>query len=184
MEKNGTCASPATAFGQQCFSGSGRTHQNDALGNARAHAVYFFGFFRKSTISARSSFSSLRPARTEIFLVVAGHPRTALAEVHHLGIGTAAGAADLKEIEKKHHDGHGHQDRDQDKPASCLSCWTFSIVKSMFFSLSSFCISLTSETYTRTLFRPVRRHRLKTVLLRSASARILFDGNFRHGTAA
>ena len=50
-EKNGTFASPATAFASSVFPVPGAPTSRAPLGIFPPSAVYFFGFFKKSTIS-------------------------------------------------------------------------------------------------------------------------------------
>ena len=62
IEKNGTSASPATAFAKSVFPVPGGPTSNAPLGILPPRSVNFFGLFRNSTISSTSSFSSLSPA--------------------------------------------------------------------------------------------------------------------------
>ena len=62
MEKNGTPASPATAFASSVLPVPGGPTSRMPLGIRAPTLVYFCGFFKKSTTSASSSFSSSRPA--------------------------------------------------------------------------------------------------------------------------
>ena len=62
IEKNGTPASPAVAFEMYVFPVPGLPTRRTPLGILAPSLVYLDGFFRKSTISASSSFSSSRPA--------------------------------------------------------------------------------------------------------------------------
>ena len=62
MEKNGTLASPATALASNVLPVPGGPTSNAPLGILPPSVVYFFGFFRKSTISITSSFAPYRPA--------------------------------------------------------------------------------------------------------------------------
>ena len=50
-EKNGTLASPATAFASKVFPVPGNPTNKAPLGILPPKTVYFFGFLRKSTIS-------------------------------------------------------------------------------------------------------------------------------------
>ena len=61
-EKNGTFASPATAFASNVFPVPGCPTKRAPLGILPPRIVYFFGFFRKSTISCTSSFAPSSPA--------------------------------------------------------------------------------------------------------------------------
>ena len=61
-EKKGTCASPATAFASSVFPVPGAPTSNAPFGILPPRFVYFFGFFRKSTISITSCFASSSPA--------------------------------------------------------------------------------------------------------------------------
>ena len=65
MEKKGTPASPATALAKRVLPVPGGPTKITPLGILAPTSVYFFGFFRKSTISSKSSFSSSRPATLE-----------------------------------------------------------------------------------------------------------------------
>ena len=60
--KNGTCASPATALASKVLPVPGGPINNAPLGILPPSAVYFFGFFKKSTISITSTFASSSPA--------------------------------------------------------------------------------------------------------------------------
>ena len=62
IEKKGTPASPATALARRVFPVPGGPTSSTPLGILPPRAVYFFGFFRKSTISITSSLASSRPA--------------------------------------------------------------------------------------------------------------------------
>ena len=62
MLKNGTPASPATAFARSVLPVPGGPTRITPLGILAPRSVYFLGFLRKSTISSSSSFSSLNPA--------------------------------------------------------------------------------------------------------------------------
>ena len=61
-EKKGTLASPATAFASNVLPVPGGPTNNAPLGILPPKAVYFFGFFKKSTISSISSFAPFKPA--------------------------------------------------------------------------------------------------------------------------
>jgi len=60
--KNGTCASPATAFASRVLPVPGGPTSRAPFGILPPKAVYFFGFLRKSTTSITSSFASSNPA--------------------------------------------------------------------------------------------------------------------------
>ena len=62
IEKKGTLASPATALARRVFPVPGGPIRSAPLGIFPPSAVYFFGFFRKSTISMTSVFASSSPA--------------------------------------------------------------------------------------------------------------------------
>ena len=62
MLKNGTPASPATAFASSVLPVPGGPSSRTPFGILAPSWVYFLGAFRKSTISSSSSFSSFRPA--------------------------------------------------------------------------------------------------------------------------
>ena len=61
-EKNGTCASPATAFARSVFPVPGGPTSNAPFGIFAPNSVYFLGFLRNSTISTISTFASCKPA--------------------------------------------------------------------------------------------------------------------------
>ena len=62
IEKNGTFASPATAFASRVLPVPGGPTRRAPLGIFPPSAVYFWGFFRKSTISITSSLAPYSPA--------------------------------------------------------------------------------------------------------------------------
>ena len=62
MLKNGTPASPATAFASSVFPVPGEPTRITPFGMRAPIFVYFCGSFKKSTSSCRSSFSSCSPA--------------------------------------------------------------------------------------------------------------------------
>ena len=62
IEKNGTPASPATAFAINVFPVPGGPTNRTPFGIRAPSFVYLPGSFRKSTIPSSSSFSSFRPA--------------------------------------------------------------------------------------------------------------------------
>src|SRR5690606_6258883 len=61
-EKNGTCACPATAFAYNVLPVPGGPTNKAPFGILPPRSVYFFGFFRKSTISITSVLASSKPA--------------------------------------------------------------------------------------------------------------------------
>ena len=61
-EKNGTLASPATAFANNVLPVPGGPTNNAPLGILPPNSVYFSGFFKKETISSTSCFASANPA--------------------------------------------------------------------------------------------------------------------------
>jgi hypothetical protein len=61
-EKNGTCASPATARASSVLPVPGGPTSSTPFGIRPPRLVYFFGFCRNSTISLSSSFASSTPA--------------------------------------------------------------------------------------------------------------------------
>ena len=61
-EKKGTFASPATAFANKVFPVPGGPTNKAPLGIFAPISVYFFGFFKNSTISTISIFASAKPA--------------------------------------------------------------------------------------------------------------------------
>ncbi len=67
MEKNGTLASPATAFANNVLPVPGGPTNNAPLGILAPSSVYFLGFFRKSTISSISSLAPSKPATSVKF---------------------------------------------------------------------------------------------------------------------
>ena len=60
--KNGTPASPATALDRYVLPVPGSPTSKTPFGILAPSLIYFIGFFKKSTISKSSSFSSTRPA--------------------------------------------------------------------------------------------------------------------------
>ena len=62
MEKNGTPASPATAFASRVLPVPGGPISSTPLGMRAPMSMYALGLRRKSTISLSSSFSSSAPA--------------------------------------------------------------------------------------------------------------------------
>ena len=67
--KKGTCASPATAFASNVLPVPGGPTNKAPLGILPPSAVYFFGFFRKSTISITSTLASSKPATSPKFIL-------------------------------------------------------------------------------------------------------------------
>ena len=65
IEKNGTPASPATARASNVFPVPGAPINMTPFGIRAPMSKNFLGLFRKSTISASSSFASLAPATSE-----------------------------------------------------------------------------------------------------------------------
>ncbi|CDA97821.1 uncharacterized protein BN749_01389 [Firmicutes bacterium CAG:65] len=61
-EKNGTCASPATAFASKVLPVPGGPTNRAPLGSFAPILEYFWGLCRKSTTSTRDSFASSSPA--------------------------------------------------------------------------------------------------------------------------
>ena len=61
-EKKGTCASPATAFASSVLPVPGGPESITPFGMRPPRSVYFFGFFKKSTISSTSSLAPVIPA--------------------------------------------------------------------------------------------------------------------------
>ncbi|HBP37328.1 MAG TPA: hypothetical protein DD640_01025 [Clostridiales bacterium] len=62
IEKNGTPASPATALANKVLPVPGAPTSKMPRGILAPSSAYFLGFFRKSTTSCSSSFSSSAPA--------------------------------------------------------------------------------------------------------------------------
>ena len=62
MEKNGTCASPATAFAKSVLPVPGGPTRSAPLGILPPSLVYLSGFLRNSTISCSSCLASCSPA--------------------------------------------------------------------------------------------------------------------------
>ena len=62
IEKNGTSASPATAFAKRVLPVPGGPTSRTPFGILAPISAYFVGSLRKSTISVNSSFSSVIPA--------------------------------------------------------------------------------------------------------------------------
>ena len=77
MLKKGTSASPATALASRVLPVPGAPSRSTPLGILAPTLVYFSGSLRKSIISSRSSFSSLRPA-TSLSLVLVSESSLAL----------------------------------------------------------------------------------------------------------
>ena len=70
-EKNGTFASPATALAMSVLPVPGGPTSNAPLGILAPKSVYFFGDFKKSTISFTSSLAPSRPATSlKVILVL------------------------------------------------------------------------------------------------------------------
>ncbi len=65
IEKNGTSASPATAFARRVFPVPGGPTIKMPFGILPPILVNFFGSFKNSTTSATSSFASSQPATSE-----------------------------------------------------------------------------------------------------------------------
>ena len=61
-EKKGTSASPATAFASNVLPVPGGPTKSAPFGILPPNAVYFSGFFKKSTISCTSSLAPSKPA--------------------------------------------------------------------------------------------------------------------------
>ena len=61
-EKNGTSASPATAFAKSVFPVPGGPTKRAPFGSLAPIFVYFSGLCKKSTISVKDSFASSSPA--------------------------------------------------------------------------------------------------------------------------
>ena len=70
MLKNGTPASPATAFARSVLPVPGGPVRITPFGILAPSCVYLIGFLRKSTISSSSSFSSSRPATSLNFTLL------------------------------------------------------------------------------------------------------------------
>ena len=70
IEINGTPASPAMALAIKVFPVPGFPYNKIPLGIFAPISKYAFGFFRKSTISTNSFFSSSRPATSSNFILV------------------------------------------------------------------------------------------------------------------
>ena len=71
IEKNGTSASPATALASSVLPVPGGPTSKAPFGILPPNSVYFFGFFRKSTISCTSRLASVWPATSlKVILVV------------------------------------------------------------------------------------------------------------------
>ena len=67
--KKGTCASPATAFANKVLPVPGGPTNKAPFGILPPRAVYFFGFFKKSTISITSTLASSKPATSPKFIL-------------------------------------------------------------------------------------------------------------------
>ena len=73
MEKNGTSASPATAFASSVFPVPGGPTSRAPFGQEAPISAYFFGSCRYRTSSCRSCFASSSPATSlKVMLVVEG----------------------------------------------------------------------------------------------------------------
>ena len=74
IEKKGTPASPATAFARSVLPVPGGPTRSAPFGSLAPISRYFFGSFRKSTISVRDSLASSSPATssnvTPVFFVM------------------------------------------------------------------------------------------------------------------
>ena len=70
IEINGTSASPAMAFAIKVFPVPGFPYNKTPFGIFAPIFVNFSGFFKKSTISTNSSFSSSKPATSSNFIFV------------------------------------------------------------------------------------------------------------------
>ena len=68
MLRNGTPASPATAFARRVLPVPGGPTRRTPFGILAPSSVYFSPFLRKSTSSASSAFSSSQPATSSNFL--------------------------------------------------------------------------------------------------------------------
>src|SRR5574344_1330305 len=62
MEKNGTLASPATAFAKSVLPVPGGPTNNAPFGILPPNSVYFEGFFKNETISSTSCLAPAKPA--------------------------------------------------------------------------------------------------------------------------
>ena len=69
---NGIPASPAIAFANKVFPVPGGPINNAPLGILAPKSVYLVGYFKKSTISANSSFASSAPATSLKVIPVLG----------------------------------------------------------------------------------------------------------------
>ena len=69
-EKNGTLASPATAFASNVFPVPGGPTNKAPLGIFAPNSVYFPGFFKNSTISTISSLAPCNPATSSNVMLV------------------------------------------------------------------------------------------------------------------
>ena len=94
IEKNGTPASPATAFASSVLPVPGAPTSSTPLGAVPPRRVYFSGALRKSTISTSSFSASSMPATSSNVTLVAGllvvAARLALADAHQRAAHAAA----------------------------------------------------------------------------------------------
>ena len=114
--KNGTFASPATARASSVLPVPGGPTSSTPLGIRPPMLVYFFGFFRNSTISRSSSSASSTPATSTNFTLTSSSGvdlRAAARERHH----AAFGAAHPAEEEAPERD----QEEEEDPPAEQLA---------------------------------------------------------------
>jgi hypothetical protein len=72
IDKNGTPASPATAFARSVLPVPGGPINKQPLGIFAPTSVYLAGFLRKSTTSASSCFASSTPATASKLTLVSG----------------------------------------------------------------------------------------------------------------
>lgn len=102
---------PATALASRVLPVPGGPTKITPFGMRAPTPVYFCGFFRKSTISSSSSFSSSRPGNFgKVDLAGRYHPGTAASKIHHLGICPAAGTG-IDKHKQEDQDACGQSDR-------------------------------------------------------------------------
>lgn len=78
IEKNGTPASPATAFAKRVLPVPGGPTSSAPLGILPPRSVYFFGFFRNSTISCTSCLAPACPATSLNVMLISAPFHTSL----------------------------------------------------------------------------------------------------------
>ena len=97
-------------LGKQRLARSGRSHEQQALGDSGANAGVLLGVAQEIHHFLQLFLLFLQSGHVaEIHLVVPAHPRAALAEVHHPGVGPAASGAAVHHHDNDHHHHGGEQ---------------------------------------------------------------------------